>query len=109
MRRRKKFSHTGNHQNRKLVVVGGREVNIKRLLHLAEVKFRLLWRRRRLAQGMQHSDVRLTMSIYADSSLFALRPAVEKLPWNHPKNDTQIDAQTLGAGGHLPSLTVTVY
>lgn len=57
---------------------------------------------------MRHSDARLTMSIYADSSLFALRPAVEKLPWNYPKHDAQIDAQTLGAGGLLPSLAVTV-
>ena len=57
---------------------------------------------------MRHSDARLTMSIYADSSLFALRPAVEKLPWNYPKQDAQIEAQTLGAGGLLPSLAGTV-
>ena len=57
---------------------------------------------------MRHSDARLTMTIYADSSLFALRPAVEKLPWNYPENDAQIDAQTLGAGRLLPSLGGTV-
>ncbi len=71
-------------------------------LHLAGVPLR------EAMELMRHSDARLTMSIYADSSLFALRPAVEKLPWNYSKNDAQIDAQTLGAGGHLPSLTVTV-
>ncbi|MGD1088742.1 MAG: site-specific integrase [Verrucomicrobiota bacterium] len=57
---------------------------------------------------MRHSDVRLTMSVYADSSLFALRPAVEKLPWNYLDDDAQIDAQSLGASGLLPSLPVTV-
>jgi hypothetical protein len=57
---------------------------------------------------MRHSDVRLTMSVYTDSSLFALRPAVEKLPWNYLENDTQIDAQSSGAGGLLPSLPVTI-
>jgi hypothetical protein len=57
---------------------------------------------------MRHSDVRLTMSVYADSSLFALRPAVEKLPWNYLQNDAQIDAQSLGASGLLLSLPVTV-
>jgi len=57
---------------------------------------------------MRHSDARLTMSIYADSSLFALRPAVEKLPWNYAQADAQIDAQKPGADGLLPSLAVTV-
>ena len=47
------------------------------------------------------------MSIYADSSLFALRPAVEKLPWNYLQHDAQIDAQSLGPDGLLPSLPVT--
>jgi integrase len=37
---------------------------------------------------MRHSDVRLTMNIYTDSSLFALRPAVEKLPWNYSDEPT---------------------
>ncbi len=57
---------------------------------------------------MRHSDVKLTMKIYADTSLFALLPAVEKLPWNYLENDAQIDAQSLGARGHLLSLPVTV-
>ena len=57
---------------------------------------------------MRHSDARLTMKIYTDTALFALRPAVEKLPWNYLENDAQIDAQTLGAGSLLPSLPVTV-
>ena len=56
---------------------------------------------------MRHSEARLTMSIYADSSLFALRPAVEKLPWNYLQHDAQIDAQSLGPDGLLPSLPVT--
>ena len=56
---------------------------------------------------MRHNDARLTMSIYADSSLFALRPAVEKLPWNYLQHDAQIHAQSLVTGGLLPSLPVT--
>jgi integrase len=57
---------------------------------------------------MRHSDVKLTMKIYADTSLFALQPAVEKLPWNYLENDAQIDAQKTGLAGLLPSLPVTV-
>jgi integrase len=57
---------------------------------------------------MRHSDAKLTMKIYADMSLFALQPAVEKLPWNYIKNDTQIDAQKSGVAGLLPSLPVTI-
>ncbi len=57
---------------------------------------------------MRHSDVRLTMSIYADTSLFALRPAVERLPWNCSQDDAQRDAQKLGPEGLLPSSAVTV-
>jgi integrase len=57
---------------------------------------------------MRHSDARLTMKIYTDTALFALRPAVEKLPWNYFENDAQIDAQSLGASGLLPSLPVTI-
>ena len=57
---------------------------------------------------MRHSDVRLTMSVYADASLFALRPAVEKLPWNCPLDDTQKNAQRSDFGRLLPSLAVTV-
>ena len=56
---------------------------------------------------MRHNDARLTMSIYADSSLFALRPAVEKLPWNYLQHDAQIHAQSLVPDGLLPSLPVT--
>ena len=47
------------------------------LLHRAGVPMR------EAMELMRHNDARLTMSIYADSSLFALRPAVEKLPWNY--------------------------
>ena len=62
-----------------------------------------------LRELMRHSDVRLTMKIYADSSLFALRPAIEKLlPWNCPDDDSQRDSQRNGFGGLLPSLPVTV-
>ena len=57
---------------------------------------------------MRHSDARLTMKIYTDTALFALRPAVEKLPWNYLENDAQIHAQSLGASGLLPSLPVTI-
>ena len=31
---------------------------------------------------MRHNDPRLTANTYADASLFSLRSAVEKLPWN---------------------------
>jgi integrase len=57
---------------------------------------------------MRHSDVKLTMKVYTDTSLFALKPAVEKLPWNYSANDAQIDAQKTGLAGLLPSLAVTV-
>jgi hypothetical protein len=58
---------------------------------------------------MRHSDVRLTMNIYTDSSLFALRPAVEKLPWNYSDEPiaSQGASQILGATCLLPSLHVT--
>ena len=71
-------------------------------LHLAGVPLR------EAMELMRHSDVRLTMSVYADSSLFALRPAVEKLPWNCPVNDTQKNTQRSDFGRLLPSLAVTV-
>jgi len=72
-------------------------------LHLAGVPLR------EAMELMRHSDVRLTMRIYADSSLFALRPAIEKLlPWNYAENDSQRDSQKLGADGLLPSLCGTV-
>ncbi len=67
-------------------------------LHLAGVPLR------EAMELMRHSDARLTMTIYADSSLFALRPAVEKLPWNCSGDDAQRDAQRIGFEGHLPSL-----
>jgi hypothetical protein len=57
---------------------------------------------------MRHGDARLTMSIYADASLFALCPAVEKLPWNCPMDDSQRDSQKTDFWGLLPSLAVTV-
>jgi integrase len=57
---------------------------------------------------MRHSDARLTMKIYTDTSLFALQPAVENLPWNYLETDAQIDAQKTGLGGLLPSLPVTM-
>ena len=57
---------------------------------------------------MRHNDPRLTANTYADASLFSLRAAVEKLPFASPVDDAQIDAQSLGAGGLLPSLAVTV-
>jgi len=50
------------------------------------------------------NDPRLTSNTYADASLFALREAVERLPWD----DAQRDAQKSGASGLLPSLSVTV-
>jgi hypothetical protein len=40
--------------------------------------------------------------------MFALRPAIEKLPWNCPGDDAQRDAQKKGAEGLLPSQPVTV-
>ncbi len=76
-------------------------------LHLAGVPLR------EAMELMRHSDVRLTMKIYADSSLFALRPAIEKLlPWdcsnNDANHDSQIHSQKTGVEGLLPSLAVTV-
>ena len=67
-------------------------------LHLAGVPLR------EAMELMRHSDVRLTMKIYADSSLFALRPAIEKLlPWNCLEDDSQ----RIGFQGLLPSLAGT--
>jgi hypothetical protein len=57
---------------------------------------------------MRHNDPRLTANTYADASLFSLRSAVDKLPWNGLEDDAQGDAQRNGFGGHLPSLAVTV-
>jgi len=57
---------------------------------------------------MRHNDPRLTATTYADASLFSLRAAVEKLPFSSPIDDAQRDAQSLGAGGLLPSLSVKV-
>jgi integrase len=54
-------------------------------LHLAGVSMR------EAMELMRHSDVRLTMKVYADTALFALRPAVEKLPWNCSTDDAQRD------------------
>ena len=56
---------------------------------------------------MRHNDPRLTASTYADASLFALRSAVEKLPWFGSTDDAQRDAQRNGFGGLLVSLPVT--
>jgi len=56
---------------------------------------------------MRHNDPRLTANTYADASLFSLRGAVEKLGWNGAEHDAQIDAQRLGARGHLGSQRVT--
>ena len=53
---------------------------------------------------MRHNDPRLTANTYADASLFSLRGAVGKLPWNDAGND----AQRSDFGGLLPSLAVTV-
>jgi integrase len=71
-------------------------------LHLAGIPLR------EAMELMRHSDARLTMKIYTDTALFALRPAVEKLPWNYFENDAQIDAQKTRADGLLPSPPVTV-
>ena len=57
---------------------------------------------------MRHNDPRLTANTYADASLFALRGAVEKLPWNGSAHDAQRDAQRSDSTGLLPSLAVTV-
>jgi hypothetical protein len=57
---------------------------------------------------MRHNDPRLTANTYADASLFALRSAVEKLPWTDSEGDAQRDAQENDFGGLLPSLPVTV-
>jgi hypothetical protein len=45
---------------------------------------------------------------YADASLFSLRSAVEKLPWNGLEDDAQRDAQRNDFAGHSASLAVTV-
>jgi integrase len=70
-------------------------------LHLAGVPLR------EAMELMRHSDVRLILHIYADTSLFALRPAVEKLPCNYSNDDAQRDAQRNGASRLLPSLSGT--
>ena len=57
---------------------------------------------------MRHNDPRLTANTYADASLFSLRSAVEKLPWNGCEDDAQRDAQRNDFGGHSASLAVTV-
>ena len=57
---------------------------------------------------MRHNDPRLTAKTYADASLFALSPAVEKLPLPGLVNDSQRDSQKPGADGLLPSSAVTV-
>jgi hypothetical protein len=71
-------------------------------LHLAGVPLR------EAMELMRHSEARLTTKVYADSSMFALRPAIERLPWNCSGDDAQRDAQKTGAGGLLPSPNVTV-
>ena len=72
-------------------------------LHLAGVPLR------EAMELMRHSDVRLTMNIYADTALFALRPAIEKLlPWNFTEHDSQRDSQRNDFRGLLPSLAVTM-
>jgi hypothetical protein len=48
------------------------------------------------------------MKVYADTSMFALRPAIEKLPWNCSGDDAQRDAQKTGTGSPLASLSVAV-
>jgi integrase len=57
---------------------------------------------------MRHNDPRLTANTYADASLFSLRGAVGKLPWNDSPDDAQRDAQRIVPKGLLPSLAVTV-
>jgi len=48
---------------------------------------------------MRHNDPRLTVSTYTDTSLPALRDAVQKLTIS----PSQIASQILGAAGHSPS------
>ncbi len=57
---------------------------------------------------MRHNDPRLTANTYADASLFSLRSAVEKLPWDGGEDDAQRDAQRNDFAGHSASLAVTV-
>jgi hypothetical protein len=57
---------------------------------------------------MRHNDPRLTANTYADASLFALRSAVERLPWFGSTDDAQRDAQKNGFEGLLGALPVTV-
>ena len=57
---------------------------------------------------MRHNDPRLTANTYADASLFSLRSAVEKLPWNGSADDSQRDSQRIVLDGLLPSLAGTV-
>jgi integrase len=57
---------------------------------------------------MRHNDPRLTANTYADASLFSLRSAVEKLPWDGGDDDAQRDAQRNDFAGHSASLAVTV-
>jgi integrase len=71
-------------------------------LHLAGVPMR------EAMELMRHSDVRLTMKTYADTSMFALRPAVEKLPWNYPSDHSQLHSQRIVPAGLLQSLAGTV-
>jgi len=48
------------------------------------------------------------MKVYADTSLIALRPAVEKVPWSVSEDDAQRDAQKSDLDRLLRSLAVTV-
>ena len=68
-------------------------------LHLAGVP------QRETMELMRHTDPRLTAKTYADSSLFALSPAVGKLTMPATTgDDAQIDAQRIDFRGHVPSL-----
>ena len=51
----------------------------------------------------RHSDMRLTMKTYTDTAALPLAATVRKLP---SFNDTQIDTQTLVAGGQFVSPSV---
>jgi hypothetical protein len=51
----------------------------------------------------RHSDMRLTMKTYTDAAQLPLAATVRKLP---SFNDTQIDTQTLVAGGQFVSPSV---
>jgi hypothetical protein len=57
---------------------------------------------------MRHNDPRLTANTYSDASLFALRGAVERLPWVGPEDDAQRDAQKSDFAGLSPSLAGAV-